>query len=257
MLCAPLGPGSRQRHVGAEEALITNFDKVIVVQGIGEPGLLCPGNISASDTTHKFTRIHIIREVSVAVVYLTEKEMFELMGLDLEMASAEHYPEVMETIDGMLRAIFRGLQTTYAAEITTVQKQCPHDCLSSPRNGRFKHTDAIKILQDAKVVQAPPPALIGDYDDMSTRTEKAHGVLVKEKCGTDYYIMDKSPLALRPFYTMPDASEPVLALPSFSDSHWSEDAHTRSQTRTTSSCAARRSSVAPSGCTTRLFSKSA
>ena len=144
----------------------------------------------------------------------THRHMTEFMGLDLEMAFEEHYHEVMETIDGMLKAIFRGLQTTYAAEINTVQKQYPHDDFVFPeKTVVFKYTEAIKILQDAGVMQGTPPAPIGDYDDMSTTTEKALGVLVKEKYGTDYYIIDKFPLALRPFYTMPDATEPVRPAP--------------------------------------------
>ena len=32
--------------------------------------------------------------------------------------------------------------------------------------------------------------------------------LVKAKYDTDFYILDKFPLAVRPFYTMPDASNP-------------------------------------------------
>lgn len=43
----------------------------------------------------------------------------------------------------------------------------------------------------------------------STEAERQLGRLVKEKHHTDFYIIDKFPLAIRPFYTMPDASEPV------------------------------------------------
>lgn len=45
----------------------------------------------------------------------------------------------------------------------------------------------------------------------STSTEKALGVIVKEKYNTDYYIIDKFPIALRPFYTMPDPTNPLLS----------------------------------------------
>ncbi|XP_023619791.1 aspartate--tRNA ligase, cytoplasmic isoform X2 [Myotis lucifugus] len=38
----------------------------------------------------------------------------------------------------------------------------------------------------------------------STPNEKLLGRLVKEKYDTDFYILDKYPLAVRPFYTMPD-----------------------------------------------------
>lgn len=45
-------------------------------------------------------------------------------------------------------------------------------------------------------------------DDISTPQEKALGKLVKEKYGTDFYMMDKYPLSARPFYTMPDPANP-------------------------------------------------
>jgi len=32
--------------------------------------------------------------------------------------------------------------------------------------------------------------------------------LVREKYNTDFYILDKFPLAIRPFYTMPDSEDP-------------------------------------------------
>ena len=45
---------------------------------------------------------------------------------------------------------------------------------------------------------------IGDYDDLSTPDEKLLGRLVKQKYDTDFFILDKYPLDVRPFYTMPD-----------------------------------------------------
>ena len=45
---------------------------------------------------------------------------------------------------------------------------------------------------------------------LSIRTpqEKQLGKLVKEKFGTDFYIVDMYPLAVRPFYTMPHPEDP-------------------------------------------------
>ena len=43
----------------------------------------------------------------------------------------------------------------------------------------------------------------------STPNEKFLGKLVKAKYGTDFYILDKYPLAVRPFYTMPDPHDKV------------------------------------------------
>lgn len=53
-----------------------------------------------------------------------------------------------------------------------------------------------------------------DYT-FSTDQEKFLGKLVKEKFKTDYYILDKFPLAIRPFYTMPSHEDPVSLSPYF------------------------------------------
>lgn len=47
-----------------------------------------------------------------------------------------------------------------------------------------------------------------DEEDLSTPNEKLLGRLVKAKYDTDFYILDKFPLAIRPFYTMPDPNNP-------------------------------------------------
>ncbi|PRQ75236.1 hypothetical protein AAT19DRAFT_14258 [Rhodotorula toruloides] len=142
----------------------------------------------------------------------THRHLTEFMGLDLEMAFEEHYHEAMETIDGMLKHVFAGLKQRYAEEIGVVRKQFPHDEFTwLPDTLVLKHTEAIKLLQDAGVQQGTPPQPIGDYDDMNTASEKALGKIVKEKYGTDYYIIDKFPLEIRPFYTMPDPSNPKLS----------------------------------------------
>ena len=44
---------------------------------------------------------------------------------------------------------------------------------------------------------------------ISTENEKRLGRIVKAKYDTDYFIIDKFPMDLRPFYTMPDANNPV------------------------------------------------
>src|SRR3546814_2252345 len=44
-------------------------------------------------------------------------------------------------------------------------------------------------------------------EDLNTEMEKALGRLVAEKYSVDFYMMDKYPLAVRPFYTMPDPNK--------------------------------------------------
>ena len=48
---------------------------------------------------------------------------------------------------------------------------------------------------------------VNDLDDLSTETERALGKIVRDKYKTDFYAVDKFPLDIRPFYTMPDAND--------------------------------------------------
>ena len=73
---------------------------------------------------------------------------------------------------------------------------------SPPPALRLEWPQGIQMLRDAGVE-------IGDFDDLSTPHEKFLGKLVKAKYDTDFYILDKYPLAIRPFYTMPCPHDPL------------------------------------------------
>lgn len=95
----------------------------------------------------------------------THRHLTEFIGLDLEMAFEEHYHEVMDLIDAMLKHIFSGLRTQYSAEISTIQKQFPHEEFEwLEKTLVLSYAEAIKILQDNKIEQNGAP--IGDHDDM-------------------------------------------------------------------------------------------
>lgn len=128
----------------------------------------------------------------------THRHMTEFVGLDLEMAFNFHYHEVLETIGSVLITIFKGLQRNYAAEIEAVGRQYPAEPFEFCEPALvLTYPEAIKMLREDGVE-------IGDEDDLSTPVEKQLGRLVKDKYKTDFFILDKFPLAVRPFYTMPD-----------------------------------------------------
>ena len=56
--------------------------------------------------------------------------------------------------------------------------------------------DGVTLLQNAGFEQS-------FLDDLSTQNEKELGRLVKEQFGYDLFVLDKYPLCVRPFYTMP------------------------------------------------------
>ena len=105
---------------------------------------------------------------------------------------------MVDTIGSMFTAMFKGLRDQYAKEIETVSQQYPAEpfrFLDPPL--RLEFLEGVAMLREAGIEMA-------DDEDLSTPNEKLLGKLVKAKYDTDFYILDKFPLAIRPFYTMPD-----------------------------------------------------
>ncbi|KAF8168047.1 hypothetical protein B0H34DRAFT_684017 [Crassisporium funariophilum] len=155
-----------------------------------------------------FERVYEIGPVFRAENANTHRHMTEFIGLDLEMAIEEHYHEVMELLDGMLKSIFSGLRDQYKKEIEVVQKQFPADDFKWREGPEGTLVLSYKEACDILIEDGVPKE---DLDDISTENEKKLGRLVKAKYDTDYYIIDKFPMALRPFYTMPDPEDPTLS----------------------------------------------
>ena len=149
-----------------------------------------------------FDRVFEIAPVFRAENSFTHRHMTEFVGLDLEMAFSEHYHEVLDLFDKLFISIFKGLQSRFSSEIATVGQQYPGEKFEFLEPSlRLQFKDAIALLREAGVE-------IGDFDDLSTEQERVLGRLVKEKYKTDFFMLDKFPLAIRPFYTMPDPVDP-------------------------------------------------
>ena len=133
--------------------------------------------------------------------------MTEFVGLDLEMAIDTDYHEAMHVIDTLLKAIFKGVQDRNRHELDVVKQRFPHADLVIPDETVILHyKDGVKLLREAGHKHEDGTELADD-EDFDTPTEKRLGRLVKEKYNTDYYILDKFPTAVRPFYTMPDPED--------------------------------------------------
>ncbi|KAF7320367.1 Aspartate-tRNA ligase [Mycena kentingensis (nom. inval.)] len=155
-----------------------------------------------------FERVYEIGPVFRAEDSNTHRHMTEFMGLDLEMTINEHYHEVMELLDSLFLHIFRGLKAQYSTEIATVGNQFPAEEFTwreKEQGGTLKLTfrEAIDLLAADGVSEK--------LDDINTENEKRLGRIIKAKYNTDYFIIDKFPLELRPFYTMPDPEDPTLS----------------------------------------------
>lgn len=151
-----------------------------------------------------FEKVFTIGAVFRAEDSNTHRHLCEFVGLDFEMAFHYHYHEVLDLMSSFFVELFKGLQKEYADEIKMINRQYPSEPFKFLEPSlRLEFREGVQLLRDHGVE-------MGDEEDLSTANEKLLGKIILEKYGTDFYILDKFPLAVRPFYTMPDPVNPVI-----------------------------------------------
>ncbi|KAL8864993.1 MAG: hypothetical protein Q9174_007132, partial [Haloplaca sp. 1 TL-2023] len=140
----------------------------------------------------------------------THRHLTEFTGLDFEMVIKNDYHEVLAFGEKLMLYIIRNLQERAGFKrLTKVVEQV------FPGAGDFKlptgdealrltFAEAVTMLQENGVEA-------GEYDDLNTSQEKELGRIIRKKHDTDFYTIDKYPSAVRPFYTMPDPSNPKVS----------------------------------------------
>ena len=178
---------------------------------------------------------------------LTHRHMTEFVGLDLEMPFREHYHEVLDVMDAMFNYIFTGLTSQFKNELEAVKQQYPYEDLKwSYPCLKLEYKDAIKLLvqhgpavidadiksidselstlshtseneESRKRLEKRRSELVAhresviahkENEDMGTSDEKVLGRVVRDTHGTDFYMVTRFPVELRPFYTMPCPDDP-------------------------------------------------
>ena len=147
----------------------------------------------------KFRRVMEVGAVYRAENSNTARHLTEFIGLDMEMEFKNDYHEVVTLLEELMLYIFNGLKDRYKKETDLVRSIYHVEDFKLPEAGKVPRLDfaeGIQMLREDGVE-------IGDFDDLSTPDEKRLGALVLKKYGSDFYVLDKYPLAIRPFYTMP------------------------------------------------------
>ncbi|KAF2013101.1 aspartyl-tRNA synthetase-like protein [Aaosphaeria arxii CBS 175.79] len=140
----------------------------------------------------------------------TYRHLTEYTGLDLEMQIDEHYHEVLRTLDRTFKAIFEGIYANFRPEIELIKRQFPHeDLVWLEETPIIPFAEGIRMLNESGWRDEDGNPL-DENEDMGTRDEVQLGRVIKEKLGTDYYVLDKFPVNARPFYAMPDPNNPNL-----------------------------------------------
>jgi len=152
-----------------------------------------------------FEKVFVTGPVFRAENSHTRRHLCEFTGFDMEMVIKEHYDEVLDVFSDLFIHIFDGINARCKNELEAVREQHPFEDLKYLRPTlKLTYAEGCALLRESGLDQS-------DYDDLSTENEKKLGDLVKEKYDTDFFFMDKYPLDVRPFYTMPDPKNPKLS----------------------------------------------
>ncbi|KAL6269029.1 hypothetical protein ACE6H2_025940 [Prunus campanulata] len=112
---------------------------------------------------------------------------------------------VMDIVARLFVTIFGTLNKTCQKELEAVGRQYPFEPLKYlPETLRLTFEEGVQMLKDAGDE-------VDTMGDLNTEAERKLGQLVLEKYGTEFYILHRYPLAVRPFYTMPCHDNPAYS----------------------------------------------
>ncbi|CAJ1990830.1 AspRS / aspartyl-tRNA synthetase [Leishmania donovani] len=158
----------------------------------------------------------------------THRHLTEFVGLDVEMRIDEHYYEVLDVAESLFNYIFEHL-ATHTKELKNVCQQYPFEPLvwkltpgkmkelgvgvisenvvpTDKFQARVHNMDSrmlrINYMHCIELLNTVLDEKMAPTDDINTTNEKLLGKLVKERYGTDFFISDRFPSSVRPFYTM-------------------------------------------------------
>lgn len=133
----------------------------------------------------------------------THRHLTEYTGLDVEMAFKHHYHETMYLLIDLIKSIFKNVYANCRPQIEALKEAFPHDDLVwTEETPVIPFAEGIRMLKESGW-----EGDVSEDDDLGTRDEIRLGELVKEKYNTDFYVLDKFPVAARPFYAMLDPND--------------------------------------------------
>ncbi|PSC74260.1 aspartate-tRNA cytoplasmic [Micractinium conductrix] len=185
---------------GASEggAAVFRFDYM------GRPGCLAqsPQFYKQMAICSDLGRVFEIGPVFRAENSYTHRHLCEFTGMDMEMEINESYDEVLDVLDALFVHMFKGLNERMSHELAVINEQFPYEPLKFlEKTLRLTFAEGIQMLQEAGYDVDP-------FGDLNTELERALGKIVKEKYNTEFYMLHRYPLAIRPFYTMPCKDDP-------------------------------------------------
>ncbi|NOZ59132.1 MAG: aspartate--tRNA(Asn) ligase [Euryarchaeota archaeon] len=125
----------------------------------------------------------------------------EITAVDCELAFISSYEDVLEVIEGLIRAMIFEVREhcSQELELLGVELKVPEK-----RFPRLSYEEALALLEEEANLKLP----FGE--DLTTEAEKKLGEIMLQR-GHELYFVTRFPLEAKPFYTMPDSDDPKLS----------------------------------------------
>ncbi|CAK70126.1 unnamed protein product (macronuclear) [Paramecium tetraurelia] len=153
-----------------------------------------------------FERVFEVSPAFRALHGNTHRELCEFICMDLEMVIKENYTELLDLTEELCLFILKGIEKKFDQEIQIIAKQFQFQPIKICYPIiKLTYFDAIKLLQEVGIVQSP------QYYFCITN-QKQLGKIVKEKYGTDFFILNRLPRENQNSCIMPCKVDPNFNL---------------------------------------------
>ncbi|CAD8081948.1 unnamed protein product [Paramecium sonneborni] len=153
-----------------------------------------------------FDRVFEISPVFQAIHGNTNRELCEYTCMDLEMVIKEHYTELLDLTEELALFILKEIEKRFQQESKIISQQFQFEPITiSQPIIRLTFLEGLKLLQQSDIIKHP-------ITYMTISELKQLGKLIKEKFGTDFFIMHRFPREYEPIYVMPCKDNPEFSL---------------------------------------------
>ncbi|BES80762.1 aspartate--tRNA(Asn) ligase [Pyrodictium abyssi] len=150
-----------------------------------------------------FERVFEIGPAFRAEPHHTTRHLTEYTSLDLEMGFIDSFEDVMDAVEGVVRAMIRRAISTYGSQI---KEYFPNAILEEPKEiPRITIREAYKLLESAGVE-------VEWGEDLSSEGERKLGEIIEREYGSPMVFVTEYPWRARPFYTMKKPDDPEWTL---------------------------------------------
>ncbi|MFZ3058034.1 MAG: aspartate--tRNA(Asn) ligase [Minisyncoccales bacterium] len=144
-------------------------------------------------------RVFEVGSVFRAEPHFTTRHVNEYIGLDAEMGYISDFYEVAKTLNGVLQQVFAKIEKEgkpyldlYNIELSKVPDSIPF----------------IKLSEIKKIIKEKYGHEVSEETDIDPKGEELAGKYAKEEFDSDFIFITHYPWSDRPFYTMPDPTNP-------------------------------------------------